>query len=471
MQLPINKILFTIVLFLFFEKVNGQQKGVAVLEHSSTYTWDVPQPFSYNNSNSNNPSVLSKTIAGSCTKMCEGDCQYIQAIPAGGVGPYTYIWSPNIGNGPGPYLVCPTNTSIYTATIIDALGTYSTTLGCQVTIWPAYTSTNINTTISNCNGVATATVTGATGPYTYNWSNNQNSQVLSNLSSGIYTVTVTDANGCSTTTASTLDIGPPPIVSFDANIVSGCGPLCVDFTNTTPNFLSFNWMFGDGDSDNTISNATHCYNIPGIYSVSLEVTDNNGCSNVLVKNNYIDVYTTPVALFTSTPSGGASILTPLIEFTDQSTDPNSWNWNFGDDTHSSSSDQNTSFTYTDVGTYPVTLIVTSIDGCTDTITQMITISPEYIVSVPNTFTPNNDGLNDVFLPLGAGIDANGYELFIYNRWGQQIFSSSNILIGWNGRSMLGNKGPVQEDTYVWVIRLKDNWGNKHELKGHINVLR
>ena len=106
------------------------------------------------------------------------------------------------------------------------------------------------------------------------------------------------------------------------------------------------------------------------------------------------------------------------------------------------------------------LIVSNEFGCLDTSYEFIEIKADFALYVPNTFTPNGDGMNDIFSPLGTGIETGNYELYIYDRWGDLIFQSGNIMMGWNGKANNGTL-TAQEDTYVWIIKLTDILGEKH----------
>ena len=99
----------------------------------------------------------------------------------------------------------------------------------------------------------------------------------------------------------------------------------------------------------------------------------------------------------------------------------------------------------------------------------ITIEPEFMFFAPNTFTPNGDGLNDYFIPKGIGMDAE-FEMHIYNRWGDLIFSSFGLDHPWEGKA---NNGAdiVNEDVYVWKIRIRDYQKRIHEFFGNVTLIR
>ncbi|HWY98086.1 MAG TPA: gliding motility-associated C-terminal domain-containing protein, partial [Bacteroidia bacterium] len=125
--------------------------------------------------------------------------------------------------------------------------------------------------------------------------------------------------------------------------------------------------------------------------------------------------------------------------------------------------------YTDTGTYCASMLVINKHGCIDSINGCIDIQPLYTFYIPNAFSPNNDGLNEVFLPKGSYIC--GFEMYIFDRWGQQLYHTTDINKGWNGK--IGNGSiPVQEDTYIYLINTTDcvNHAN-HEYIGNVYVIK
>jgi PKD repeat protein len=181
------------------------------------------------------------------------------------------------------------------------------------------------------------------------------------------TLTVTDTHGCTDTEVkgSFISTGEGPTVDFAATPTSCCAPLTVYFTDTSTagdnTINAWRWAFGDGDNS-TAQNPNHTYNAPGVYTVTLTVSDTSGCSIGLSKSSYITV-NQAVADFDADP---LSCCAPLeVAFTDQSTaTPGSialWRWEFGDGGISTS--QHPTHTYTHGGVYTVTLTVTDTHGC------------------------------------------------------------------------------------------------------------
>jgi gliding motility-associated-like protein len=123
------------------------------------------------------------------------------------------------------------------------------------------------------------------------------------------------------------------------------------------------------------------------------------------------------------------------------------------------------YSFTEAGNHAVTLLVTTSNGCRDTVTKVVNVEDEINLYVPNAFTPDNDGLNDAFLPKGTGI--NSFTMDIFNRWGELIFSSSSITQGWNGNF----RGKLcKQDSYTWKISVKTGSVVK-TYTGVVNLLR
>ena len=125
--------------------------------------------------------------------------------------------------------------------------------------------------------------------------------------------------------------------------------------------------------------------------------------------------------------------------------------------------------YDQTGTHEVTLVVANEFGCLDTTVQTITILDDFIIYIPNTFTPNADGINDDFLPVISGYQDEGYELLIFDRWGHLIFSSAKVNTGWTGIG--SNQKDVPQGVYPWTIKVITLQGATRTYSGHVNLIR
>lgn len=401
----------------------------------------------------------------SCFGFCDGS---VQVTANGGATQYSMDginWQvSNTFNNlcPGQHTVYASNGNCYDSLIFTITEPTAITIPSVITDVTCY---------GGSDGQIVVAPQGGTPGYSYSWTAGGvgNSPTASNLTAGQYTVTVTDANGCTADT--TLIINQPPPVNygdFVGDTISGCSPLEVEFTNTTNPalFVSMFWELGNGDTS-SISPISTTYTAPGTYDVKLTLTDAAGCQGVVEKLTYITVYDDPTAHFTADP-GVVTVFDPTYQFLDLSQyNIVSWDWNFNN--LGTSNNQNPIFTFPDdTGSHNVTLIVVDNHGCIDTVSHTVLVKSEYGIFVPNAFTPDFDDKNDGFSPKGFGISADGYLFTIFNRWGEKIFETNNINMLWYGDYK--NK-IVPNGVYVWRLEFKDLNGHGHSQTGKVTVIR
>lgn len=431
--------------------------------------------------NISEPSLLTVTPQIGTT-ICIGQSVTLTANGAGGTPPYTYNWTPL-----GP-IVSPILTTVYTVTVTDANNCVSAPQNVTITVYPAL-SVIASKDDSVCPGF-TATINavatgGNGGPYAYSWtwapngSSNFQSINVTPTTTTTYYVTASDNCGTPVVVDSVLiTVNPLTIVAMSTNIANGCEPLCVDFTDAssiaTGTIVGWTWNFGDGTALSSQRNPSHCYASPGVYSVTLGTISNLGCLSSAMTTAMITVYSNPVAEFGFTPTT-TTVLNPVISFFNKSVGGASYIWDFGDKNDANNStDINPRHAYSDTGLYCVKLTAISIEGCTNDITHCLIVGPEYTLFIPNAFTPNGDGTNDVFMPKGQFILS--FDMTIFNRWGDLIFRSNDLNKGWDGT---GNNDTdiSQQDVYVYKIKVtynnKDNVTStqKSEFIGHVTLIR
>lgn len=301
-------------------------------------------------------------------------------------------------------------------------------------------------------------------------------------------LSVTSNKGCKNQVYETIYVNYPPTPAFIGDDLTGCPVHPVNFTesSTAPppaQIVDWSWDFGNGQTSVSQQPTTvNFYNssalFPVNYTVSLTVKTDSGCSATLVKNNYVMVYPQPIAGFSWDPTD-ADILDPTIHFYNASVggsgnlpikyylgdvfigqqDPRNWT-NLTNPIH----------TYNDQNpyTYYVTQWVKNIYGCRDSVTHPIVINPAYTFYIPNAFSPNGDGRNEGFKGTGIGIDQTTYNIWVFDRWGNELFHAVDMEETWNGRY---KGGLVQEDVYVWKVRFSDISGTKHEYHGTVSVVK
>jgi gliding motility-associated-like protein len=287
-------------------------------------------------------------------------------------------------------------------------------------------------------------------------------------SPGTYAVTVTvTENGCTGTYTDSVIVYPMPTAAFASTPLYGCVPFTVLFSDSSiaGTQLNYTWYFGDGDSA-TIANPIHTYMDTGSYSVMLIVETTNGCISIdtFYAPNMINVLPIPTAGFTVSDYT-VSIFAPFINVYDQSQNADSCVVYFGDGYWTN--DCNGGHTYWAYGTYDIMQVVYNDWGCSDTAIITIEVLPEHRFFIPNTFTPNGDGLNDIFMPVVLGTEE--YHFMVFDRWGNLIFETNDVYAGWDGR-FKGNK--CEEDVYVWKIEFVNVLdGEKEKYIGHVNLIR
>ena len=429
--------------------------------------------------------------------------QVIQFFGVGGGGtpftepqdPYDVIWlAPFNTTGEGPFYDTVTTNFTYNIVIQDANGCirpYSE----NITVGnPLQINATGDLICLGDTATITASATGGLmgGTYEYTWlvydSLTGNTTVpvgVNNPSTSpnvnVYTTDTTDyivyvSDGCSMndTAGLVVQVKDTAIVTFSASN-DGCPypTWSVGFEVSGDNWNStYHWdVDGDGVTDITSQNdsVSYPYSNSGTYDVGLTVVTENGCSSSFIHYNEVNIWQVPVADFASDPDI-VTIINPTYDFSDLSSpDVNNWNWNFGDYT-SDLVNQNPSHTYQDTGFYAVTLIASN-GLCEDTITKNVVVKPDFFFAIPNTFTPQGDGINEIFKP-GAmiGVAENDYTFLIFNRWGEKIYEGHDIEDGWDG-TVKGGSEPAQTGVYVWLIKLKGIDGPSREYTGHVNVLK
>lgn len=196
------------------------------------------------------------------------------------------------------------------------------------------------------------------------------------------------------------------------------------------------------------------------------IIDSRNCSSSITVPQAVKVYSLPVADFYTSPEI-ASLQEPNISFSNASLESVKYNWNFGDESMSSSL-KNPQHTYKDTGTYIVRLISENIHGCLDTTYKPIRVKGEFAIFIPNAFTPNGDGINEAFFPLT--ISAKEIEMTILDRWGLEIFHSSDEVKAWNGKKD-GSEKPCQMDVYLYIILAKDMDDRQYRYTGRVSLIR
>ena len=295
------------------------------------------------------------------------------------------------------------------------------------------------------------TISGGTAPYSFNWSNGATTEDLQNISKGDYTVTITDANGCSVSRQFSIFRQDPIKIDFIESFITDCNTKTVSKkieAVVSGGFLphTLSWSSGNVSGMNN-----HIMTTAQTGSYILTVTDNNGCTyNKSILINNIPVIGDQDFRYNAFALSNYDLLSieDPIEFTNLSSgNYNAVHWDFGDGSPIVK-ENNPIHTYDSVGNYTVKLTIEYETGCIYTIERDINITIGYTLINPNAFTPNNDGYNETIRPNFKGFTE--IEMNIYDNWGTLVyFEKGTSLKGWDGtiKNTLAENG-----NYIMVVK-------------------
>lgn len=438
-------------------------------------------------------------IPDGATTICYGEDTQIWASGQGGTTPYNISWLTPGPAGTGPISVDPLVTTNYCFRVTDANGCASNDTCIEIQVRDPLAIDLTPSTFICADGdidlTALASGGDATG-YTFDWvdannnvvpdieNGNQSEVTVGPTSATWYYVTLSDGCSIDAIDSTEISVSPNPVAFLSAADSSGCEPFNALFIGNSDIGVTYEFDIdcdGINEYSGTNSNFNYTFNNDGIYDVCMNVISADGCATLVSSPGLIEVFPLPVANFTPTPAN-TTFLTPYITFTDNSTEGVSYNWDFGD-TYTMTGGLSTVYenqdntdgpiiepthTFSDTGYYDVLLTIETENGCISTYTETIFIEGDYTLYTPNAFTPDGDGRNDTFKPLGIGIDRDDYQFLIFNRWGQLIYEAYNPDDEWDGTY---ENVMSQQDVYVWILKTRDHEGNPQEYQGHVTLVR
>jgi gliding motility-associated-like protein len=280
----------------------------------------------------------------------------------------------------------------------------------------------------------------------------------------------TSNEGCKDTLIQDLVINPLPEISIELESDTGCIPFDIKVVNNSTIPLgsiadySFNW--GDGNTS-VGSTPNFAYASSGNFLITVTATSNKGCIDSLKLSEPVIVYDNPIADFYYSPED-PSTLKNIVTLRDSSSkDVINWNWTLSDGaTYSGSSAQHT---FNDSGSYVVTLRIINYNDCFDEVSKIIYVNADIFIHIPNSFSPNGDGINDTYGLAGMTQGVYKMEMDIYNQWGEKVFRSENVNDRWDGTF---RDEPAQQGVYFFKVKYTNPKQTKWFYNnGEIHLLR
>ncbi len=412
------------------------------------------------------------TVSASSAAVCSGQTATLTAS-----GATTYTWMPT-GTNNDTLTDAPTSTTIYTVTGDNSGCTNTQQVSVTVNPIPTVAPVASQTV---CSGAQVAPINYSAGTSTVNWTNtNINIGIGASGSGniagytapnvvtqqiGIITATPTDnGTGCSGTAETyTVIINPAPtavggqVDSAKCGVANG-GVTGITVSGGTPAY-TYQWynngVIMAGETNPTLSNVA-------IGNYSVLISDANGCSAAATATSFtVNGSIAVVASFTASVYTGQAPLN--VVFTNGTIGASSYNWNLGNGT---TTGPTAATTYNASGTY--TVILTASNGtCFDTASAVIIVDASTSIVIPNIYSPNGDGLNDIFFITTTGMRTLHCDIF--NRWGQLVYTLKGPNDSWDG--ILNNGNAASEGTYYYILNAEGYDGKTYKAEGHLTLVK
>ncbi|HEY8404616.1 MAG TPA: PKD domain-containing protein [Flavobacteriales bacterium] len=415
--------------------------------------------------------------------FCDGYLYSFQSIPTPA---QTYKWDfgipgdDDVSGQPNPTFLFPDTGRYQVTLIVSAPFTCPDTATMEFAIYghlnPYFPEQAPQCFDSNSFNFQALGATTSNASYTWDFgpaanvpvSHQQNPQSIVFNEPGYHTVTLRiQENGCDRTYQDVIWVPKNMIADFQIEEAEGCPELTVSFVanvqSDTP--LSYHWDLGDGTTS-SFASFLHTYEHSGNYDVSVTVSTTTGCVETLTKvfPNVVKVHPVPVARFVIDPQQ-VDIQNSFVSVRDSSIGASYVYYTLSDG--SSYGVRDFTHIWQTAGYHYITQHVLNEFGCKDEITGQVAVGG-YSIYVPNTFSPNSDGINDVWKPVTSGMKE--YHIQIYNRWGEKIFESYDTEEPWTGDYRDGDYY-VPNGVYQYVIHFRDMLDQPYEIQGHITLFR
>lgn len=298
-----------------------------------------------------------------------------------------------------------------------------------------------------------------------------NNPTITPVQDAIINLVIENQNGCQSNETSSIIVRPLPVIDFDLTPVSACSPLLIEQTWDSAAGLDYDiaWSSGNGDNDAGIDFLFN-YTQPGVYSINLSVGNSFGCVSDTTYEDVIEVFPNPIADFSFSPNP-PSIINNIVFFENSSSPAVSFEWTLDGQVLSSEENLTYEFPSDRAGDYTMCLHIINEYGCEASHCEYLEIKNDFTFYAPNAFTPDDDGLNDVFKPELIGFDFSTYSLKIFDRWGTLVFSTNDVDVPWVGDVRNGDYYAMQ-GVYNWIVEVKvDRLADFKTFKGSVLLVR
>ena len=386
------------------------------------------------------------------------------ALPAGGNPPYNYVWSTGANSVSINQLSGNLTYQVSIQDIYQCSASASAFIhqSSAVAAW----ASGINEKCPGYhNAFAFVADTGGITPYTYAWSIGQSTDTIYSLFPDVYTVTVTDTTGCSISASVTVLDAVPDSFGFATQPTSCYGDQYQDGSLTVSPLnmlrMPYQYTLGGGTTQNNGSYSNLAY---GSYNVI--VVDDSGCVNHIKD---IVIMEAAEGILTILPTDTTITLGQTVQLTEMlvpygNDSINTYSWSPYTGLSCIDCAAPVVSTYAASTTY--TLTITYNGHCIVSNTAIVNITGELPVFIPDVFTPNGDGNNDVFYVYGTNIMT--VDLKVFNRWGELVFEGHNQFDGWDGRYK-GEPQPL--GVYIYEANIRSLDGQTVFRKGSVTLVR
>jgi gliding motility-associated-like protein len=437
-----------------------------------------------------NPSgclTILMTPDGSVSCQSGSQTEWIYEVGCASPVDYIWSWSPSAGLSDSDSPVTTLNT-LATTTTFTLTGYPVGTPECAVTddvVIEVVADMNIQ--VENlyqvCPGnevtVEAPEITGGTAPYDIEWRDAEGNLIPGDgftipvTEAEVFCVTVSDECGVEQEECVLVNLFPEIPATFVMTPPFGCDPLNVQMTSDYTDYnqvASMEWDLGNGAVATTMGSVNAQYTQEGLYYPSLTITDLNGCVFSDTTENPVNVWPTPFAVFNTDPDI-AILPNTTFQFNNLSVGGTDYVWNFSGLGTSTAIDTTFTFPAETAGIYYVWLHAYSNYGCVDSTYRQIIVEEDIDIYIPNTFTPDYDGINDAWMVQGKGFQDQGFLMQVFNKWGEVVFESTDPGQAWTG-SFQGGEHFVPDGVYLYRCTIRDIQNDVNYLyEGHVLVLR